>query len=99
LTTKVFLKRYAERYLPRKIVHRRKRGLTVPLSSWLRGPLHDWADVKLGSELLQNAGINNLAARELLAEHRRRDADHARALWTLIVLVQWLEWASKLAKR
>jgi asparagine synthetase B (glutamine-hydrolysing) len=33
LTTKVFLKRYAERYLPASIVYRRKRGLSVPLSA------------------------------------------------------------------
>ncbi|MCA9729417.1 MAG: asparagine synthase (glutamine-hydrolyzing), partial [Candidatus Eisenbacteria bacterium] len=39
LQTKPFLKRYALRYLPRAIVHRRKRGLSVPLSAWLRGPL------------------------------------------------------------
>ena len=33
--TKVFLKRYARRYLPNNIVNRRKRGLSVPTSSWL----------------------------------------------------------------
>lgn len=36
LQTKVFLKKYALRYLPADIVHRKKRGLSVPLSSWLR---------------------------------------------------------------
>ena len=41
--TKVFLKRYARRYLPNNIVNRRKRGLSVPISSWLRGPLKEWA--------------------------------------------------------
>src|SRR6202035_4586961 len=34
--TKVFLKRYTLRYLPNNIVNRRKRGLSVPISSWLR---------------------------------------------------------------
>src|SRR4029077_272953 len=43
LKTKVFLKRYARRYLPNNIVNRRKRGLSVPISSWLRGPLKEWA--------------------------------------------------------
>ena len=41
--TKVFLKRYALRYLPDEIVNRRKRGLSVPIGRWLRGPLHAWA--------------------------------------------------------
>ena len=95
LTTKAFLKRYALRYLPASIVHRKKRGLSVPLASWLRGPLLEWAESRLHSELLATVGVNNRAAIELLEEHRQRRADHARALWTLIVLSEWLTWASK----
>jgi len=52
LQTKVFLKRYALRYLPTEIVHRKKRGLSVPLSSWLREPLYEWAKSRLSSPLL-----------------------------------------------
>lgn len=92
LTTKVFLKRYAARYLPRGVVHRRKRGLSVPLARWLRGPLADWARDRLGSARLATAGVAPRAALELLDEHRARRADHARALWTLIVLSEWLDW-------
>jgi asparagine synthase (glutamine-hydrolysing) len=95
LTTKAFLKRYALRYLPPSIVHRRKRGLSVPLAGWLRGPLTEWAESRLRSELLGAVGVNNRAAVELLEEHRQRRADHSRALWTLIVLSEWLAWASK----
>ena len=94
LTTKRFLKQYALRYLPSSIVYRRKRGLSVPLSRWLRGPLHEWAESRLRSKLLGEAGVNVRAAGELLEEHRQRRADHARALWTLIVLSEWLDWAS-----
>ena len=95
VTTKVFLKRYALAYLPRGIVHRRKRGLSVPLSAWLRGPLYEWAEARIGSGRLTVAGIEPHAALALLSEHRDRRADHARALWTLIVLSEWLEWAGR----
>jgi len=93
--TKVFLKRYALRYLPKEIVHRKKRGLSVPLSSWLREPLYDWAKSRLSSPLLERAGVNRYVAEELLQEHMQRKADHARAIWTLIVLSEWLEWVSE----
>lgn len=93
LTTKAFLKRYAQRYLPRAVVHRRKRGLSVPMASWLRGPLHDWALDHLGPEL-EVIGITSRSARGLLEEHCRRAADHARAIWTLAVLTEWLRWAA-----
>jgi asparagine synthase (glutamine-hydrolysing) len=94
LTTKAFLKQYALTYLPRSVVHRRKRGLSVPLASWLRGPLLDWTESSLSSPLLTRAGVDGAAALKLLDEHRARTRDHSRALWTLIVLSEWLAWAA-----
>lgn len=89
-STKLFLKHYAGRYLPKEIVYRRKRGLSVPLSSWLRGPLGEWAEQLLSDRRLESVGINRKAAGDLLAAHRSRQADHARAIWTLMVLSAWL---------
>ena len=92
--TKVFLKRYARRYLPNNIVNRRKRGLSVPISSWLRGPLKEWATTTLEKGRLEQLGIHASAALEFFAEHCQRKADHARALWTLLVLAEWLDWVA-----
>ncbi len=92
LKTKIFLKAYALGYLPSSIVNRRKRGLSVPLAAWLRGPLKDWARGRLASPRLASIGIRTDAALEVLHEHCGARADHARALWTLIVLEEWLEW-------
>jgi asparagine synthase (glutamine-hydrolysing) len=94
LTTKVFLKRYARRYLPNNIVNRRKRGLSVPISSWLRGPLKEWAIATLEKGRLEQVGIHTSAAMELFSEHCQRKADHARTLWTLLVLGEWLDWVA-----
>jgi asparagine synthase (glutamine-hydrolysing) len=93
LTTKRFLKQYAEKYLPADIVHRRKRGLSVPLASWLRGPLRAWADEKLRAGRLIAAGLDPAAAQALLNDHVSRRADYARPLWALLVLDEWLGWA------
>lgn len=95
LTTKVFLKRYAMDYLPASAVRRRKRGLSVPLSAWLRGPLRDWAHARLSSPALGQAGIDIRVAQELLSKHQARRGDHARAVWTLVVLSEWLDWLSR----
>ncbi|GGA10678.1 asparagine synthetase B [Dyella caseinilytica] len=95
LTTKAFLKRYARQYLPEPVITRRKRGLSVPLAFWLREPLYGWAQSRLSSTLLAQAGINTDAALELLAEHQARLSDHSRAIWTLIVLSEWLMWFSR----
>jgi asparagine synthase (glutamine-hydrolysing) len=94
LKTKVFLKRYARRYLPNNIISRRKRGLSVPISSWLRGPLKEWAIATLKKGRLEQVGIHTSAAIELFSEHCQRKADHARAIWTLLVLGEWLDWVA-----
>jgi asparagine synthase (glutamine-hydrolysing) len=92
LTTKHFLKDYARKYLRAPVVNRRKRGLSVPLSTWLRGSLHDWAKARLGGGDLAGVGIDTNAALALLDEHVRHREDHARPIWTLVVLSEWLEW-------
>jgi asparagine synthase (glutamine-hydrolysing) len=95
LRTKAFLKDYARRYLPPEIIERRKRGLSVPLGQWLRRPLRDWAMERLSSEALRSVGIRTDAASTLMEEHLQRRGDHARGLWNLIVLSEWLEWAEQ----
>jgi asparagine synthase (glutamine-hydrolysing) len=92
LETKAFLKPFATRYLPRELVYRRKRGLSVPLATWLRGPLHAWARSRLETDALQAAGVEPGAALALLEEHVQRRLDHARPLWTLLVLAEWFAW-------
>jgi asparagine synthase (glutamine-hydrolysing) len=92
LTTKVFLKHYARRHLPRDVVHQRKRGLSVPLAAWLRDPLREWARQRLGHPGLAELGLDARALQSLLQEHCARQADHGRALWALLVLAEWLDW-------
>ncbi len=92
IQTKVFLKRYATRYLPKEIVYRKKRGLSVPLSSWLRGPLREWAESALARPELDHIGLDRRAGIELMNEHLQRQADHGRAIWALVVMSEWLAW-------
>lgn len=93
IQTKVFLKRYATRYLPEDIVYRKKRGLSVPLSRWLREePLLPWVEAALSRPALDRLGLDRQAIAALLQEHLRRQADHGRALWALVVLSEWLDW-------
>jgi asparagine synthase (glutamine-hydrolysing) len=93
--TKVFLKRYARRYLPDSIVYRRKRGLSVPLARWLRGPLLGWATDALSSDRLACVGIGRRTALGLLGEHASGKSEHGRALWALLALSEWIAWADR----
>jgi hypothetical protein len=49
----------------------------------------------LGSGRLERVGIPTPAVLDLFTEHCSRQADHARALWTLLVLSEWLDWVAE----
>jgi asparagine synthase (glutamine-hydrolysing) len=89
--TKRLLREVARPILPRFILRRRKQGLSVPLHRWLNGPLAAAADRLLTPGRLAAAGlIDPMRVAALLAAHRKGRAEHARALWTLLVLQHWL---------
>src|SRR5262249_53412504 len=95
LTMKAILKEAATPLLPRAILRRKKRGLSVPIAAWINGDLRTEVDrvldpKRLGAEgWLQPDGIGRL-----LDEHRHGVANHARRLWPVIVFQRWLErWA------
>ena len=89
-TTKFLLKRVAERYVPRDVLHRRKQGFVMPASGWLRGELAPFARATLGSaRFLDRGWIRPDAVRRLLGEHADGSRDWAQQLWTLMILEIW----------
>ena len=92
IQTKWILKQAAEKWLPRDVIYRRKRGLSVPVASWINRGLAPEVDRLLAPEKLRARGIvNEQYATALLRDHRSGKANHARPLWALIMLQYWLE--------
>jgi asparagine synthase (glutamine-hydrolysing) len=92
LTTKWLLKRAAEAWLPRSVIHARKRGLSVPIATWINQGLRDEVDRLLGAARLREQGLLDAeVVGRLLSAHRAGRANHARPLWPLIILQYWIE--------
>jgi len=92
LATKRILKRAAQPLLPRAIIRRRKRGLSVPIAALINGALREEVDQWLDAGRVRARGLldaDEVARR--LAEHRAGIANHARSLWPAIVLEAWAE--------
>jgi len=96
LTTKWILKKAAEKWVPRDVIYRRKRGLSVPIAGWINGSLRSEVDRLLSPARLREQGVVDAKrVSELLAAHREGRANHAKPLWAVIMLQYWLEnWAS-----
>jgi asparagine synthase (glutamine-hydrolysing) len=88
LTTKWFLKRIADKYLPREIVHRTKRGFTVPVSSWIRSS-NLIKEFIAGRKYYENGPVNYEQTQQLFEEHLSRKRDNARELWLIFVFNYW----------
>jgi asparagine synthase (glutamine-hydrolysing) len=99
LATKRLLRQAARGCVPAAIVGRRKRGLSVPVASWMRGGLRPEVERLLDPQRLRRQGVvSDVYVSGLWAEHLSGRRNHARALWTLIVLQRWLErWAPEVA--
>ncbi len=91
-TGKYVLKRLAEKYLPREIVHRNKQGFVMPLRQWLDGGLKPLVERHLGRGGLAKRNLFRPAALEQLkGDHYDRRKDHSGRIWVLLVLELWLQ--------
>jgi asparagine synthase (glutamine-hydrolysing) len=89
--TKYMLRMYLSKDAPIAVARKKKQGFTVPIAAWLNGPLKSWADDILSVDQLKQHGLfKPSAVRKLFDEHQNKKKNHAKALWTLIVMQHWL---------
>ncbi len=91
-TTKFLLKQVIYRHLPRALVDRPKVGFEVPIDSWLRGPLRDWAGTVLSPARLEPQGyLDARRVQRVWSEHQAGKQNWGRALWSVLVFQLWLD--------
>lgn len=89
---KWILREVLYRHVPRELIERPKKGFSIPLASWLRGPLRDWAETLLDAQRLQQEGYFRAAPiRKIWQEHLAGRRDHSRRLWSILMFQAWLE--------
>lgn len=80
------------RHVPREMIERPKKGFSVPLGQWLRGPLRDWAEALLNKQRLEQEGyFNSVVVRRVWTDHLQGKRDYARKLWGILMFQAWLE--------
>ena len=95
---KWLLRRVLDRYVPRELIERPKQGFGIPLDSWLRGPLRDWAEAHLDERRLAAQGFFDPGPiRQRWKEHLSGAHNWQHHLWMVLMFQSWLErWTEQL---
>jgi len=89
---KWMLRRLLDRHIPRELFERPKKGFSIPVGAWLRGPLRDWAESLLDPARLKAQGyLNADAIRTVWREHLAGTFNRESVLWTALMFESWLE--------
>jgi asparagine synthase (glutamine-hydrolysing) len=89
---KYVFKKAFEPLLPNDVLYRPKMGFSVPLASWLRGPLAQrMRESVLSTRMLDSGFFNAGTLQTLISQHLSRQNDHSDALWMLLMFDAFLK--------
>jgi asparagine synthase (glutamine-hydrolysing) len=67
-------------------------GFAVPIDSWMRGPLRDWAEDLLSPDKLKNEGfLNPEPIRKFWQAHLSERKNSQHHLWDVLMFQAWLK--------
>ncbi|WP_417435983.1 asparagine synthase (glutamine-hydrolyzing) [Idiomarina abyssalis] len=80
------------RHVPKAMIERPKKGFSVPLGKWLRGPLREWAENLISVHRLESEGyFHPEPIRKIWHSHLTGKRDHSLKLWSVLMFQAWLE--------
>lgn len=89
---KLPLRQILYKYVPQELIDRPKTGFSIPMDSWLRGPLREWAESLLSKPRLERDGyFNSELIRAKWLEHLSGRHNWQNQLWNVLIFQSWLD--------
>ena len=89
---KWILRQILYKHVPRDLIERPKMGFAIPIDSWLRGPLRDWAESLIGEARLRGEGyLDPEPIRKKWTEHLSGRRNWQNELWGVLMFQAWRE--------
>ena len=89
---KWILKQILNKYVPKNLTERPKKGFGIPIGFWLRGPLKDWAENLLNEKKLSQEGyFNTKLIRDKWKEHLSNKNNWQYDLWNVLMFQAWID--------
>ncbi len=89
---KYLAKALCEKYIPKELMERPKRGLSIPINRWLREDLRDYLEYYLNSYRIKEEGIFNtkkvLEYKEMFLKGKD---EYTKRVWVLLIFESWYE--------
>lgn len=90
--SKSVLRNILKRYVPAAYWDRPKMGFAIPIDTWLRGPLKNWADDLLSVDYLKRKGyFDYQIVTKKWGQHKRGIGNWQHELWDILMFNAWLE--------
>jgi asparagine synthase (glutamine-hydrolysing) len=90
-TSKYLLKKVMKDFLPKEVIHRKKKGFGVPIAKWVKGPLRElFGDLLSYDRIKQEGFLNPDYVTSLLRDHLANKRDNRKQLWSLLVWELWV---------
>ena len=90
--SKWILRQVLDKYVPTRLVERPKAGFSIPLASWLRGPLRDWAETLLDARRLRAEGFfDPWPVRRKWHEFLNAHSQCEQHIWSILMFQAWLD--------
>ncbi len=87
---KWILRKVLDSYVPRRLIERPKTGFGIPIDSWLRTDLRDWAEDLLGEKRLRAEGfLHPEPIRRKWREHLSGHRNWQYHLWDVLMFQSW----------